>query len=309
MLAYLIRRIFFGAFVLIGTSLITFVIAFMVPADPAVAMAGAKADPHTLATIRHQLHLDEPIYVQYGDYLARALHGDLGRSYIRRESVTHLIVSRFPATALLAVCAMALSLILGIAMGLVAAAYRDTAIDNSLLVASLAMVSMPVFWLGTMLLIAASALTRSIPLGGLAGWKSLILPTTTLALGSAGYYSRILHTNLCDAMEQEYVRTAIGKGLSRARAMMKHAMANALLPLVTLAGLDLAGLLSGVVLTETVFNWPGIGRLAYEAIFSLDIPLIMGTVLFSAFLIVIANLLVDLMYAYLDPRIRLEEIG
>ena len=309
MFAYLIRRIFFGAFVLLGTSMITFVIAFEVPADPAVAMAGAKADPHTLATIRHQLHLDEPIYVQYGDYLARALHGDLGRSYIRRESVTHLIVSRFPATALLAVCAMALSLILGIAMGLVAAAYRETAIDNSLLVASLAMVSMPVFWLGTMLLIAASALTRSIPLGGLAGWTSLILPTTTLALGSAGYYSRILHTNLCDAMEQEYVRTAIGKGLSRAQAMIKHAMANALLPLVTLAGLDLAGLLSGVVLTETVFNWPGIGRLAYEAIFSLDIPLIMGTVLFSAFLIVVANLIVDLMYAYLDPRIRLEEIG
>jgi peptide/nickel transport system permease protein len=309
MLAYLLRRIFFGACVLLGTSLITFAIAFMVPADPAVAMAGAKADPHTLATIRHQLHLDEPLYVQYGDYLARAIHGDLGRSYIRRESVTHLIVSRFPATALLALCAMALSLILGIAMGLVAAAYRDSAIDNTLLVASLAMVSMPVFWLGTMLLIAASACTRSIPLGGLAGWKSLLLPTTTLALGSAGYYSRILHTNLCDAMEQEYVRTAIGKGLSRARAMIKHAMANALLPLVTLAGLDLAGLLSGVVLTETVFNWPGIGRLAYEAIFSLDIPLIMGTVLFSAFLIVIANLIVDLMYAWLDPRIRLEEIG
>jgi peptide/nickel transport system permease protein len=309
MLAYLVRRIIFGVFVLLGTSLITFAIAFMVPADPAVAMAGAKADPHTLATIRHQLHLDQPLYVQYGDYLARALQGDLGRSYIRRESVTRLIVSRFPATAVLAICAMALSLILGVAMGLVAAAYRDTAIDNSLLVASLAMVSMPVFWLGTMLLIAASALTRSIPLGGLAGWKSLILPTTTLALGSAGYYSRILHTNLGDAMEQEYVRTALGKGLSRAHAMMKHALANALLPLVTLAGLDLAGLLSGVVLTETVFNWPGIGRLAYEAIFSLDIPLIMGTVLFSAFLIVIANLIVDLIYAYLDPRIRLEEIG
>jgi peptide/nickel transport system permease protein len=309
MLAYLIRRIFFGAFVLLGTSLITFAIAFMVPADPAVAMAGAKADPHTLATIRHQLHLDEPLYVQYGEYLDRALHGDLGRSYIRRESVTRLILSRFPATALLAVCAMALSLILGIAMGLVATAYRDSFIDNTQLVASLAMVSMPVFWLGTMLLIAASAITRSIPLGGLAGWKSLILPTITLALGSAGYYSRILHTNLSDAMAQEYVRTAIGKGLSRSRAMIKHAMANALLPLITLAGLDLAGLLSGVVLTETVFNWPGIGRLAYEAIFSLDVPLIMGTVMFSAFLIVIANLAVDLMYAYLDPRIRLEEMG
>jgi peptide/nickel transport system permease protein len=146
-------------------------------------------------------------------------------------------------------------------------------------------------------------------LGGFSGPSSLVLPTLTLALGSAGYYSRILHTNLSEAMDQEYVRTARGKGLSGARAMMQHAMANALLPLVTLAGLDLAGLLSGVVLTETVFNWPGIGRLAYEAIFNLDIPLIMGTVLFSAFLIVLANLAVDVLYAWLDPRIRLSEAG
>ncbi len=309
MLLYLARRIVFSAAVLIGTSLITFAIAFLVPADPAVAMAGAKADPHTLAVIRHELGLDQPIYVQYGRYLDRAIHGNLGRAYIRRESVTALIVSRFPATAILAVCAMALSLLLGIAMGVWAAARRGSATDNALLIASLAMVSMPVFWLGTMLLIAASMATRALPLGGFSGWKSLILPTITLALGSAGYYSRILHTNLSDAMEQDYIRTARGKGLSRARVMVKHAMANALLPLVTLAGLDLAGLLSGVVLTETVFNWPGIGRLAFEAIFNLDIPLIMGTVLFSAFLIVAANLAVDILYVWLDPRIRLEELG
>jgi peptide/nickel transport system permease protein len=309
MLVYLARRIVFGAFVLIGTSIITFAIAFLIPADPAVAMAGAKADPHTLSVIRHELGLDQPLYVQYGRYLERAAHGDLGRSYIRRESVTHLIVSRFPATAVLAVCAMIVSLLLGIPMGVVAAMYRSRAPDNALLVSSLAMVSMPVFWLGTLLLIVASATTRTFPLGGYSGWKSLVLPTVTLALGSAGYYSRILQTNLSDAMDQEYVRTAVSKGLSRRAAVMRHAMANALLPLVTLAGLDLAGLLSGVVLTETVFNWPGIGRLAFEAIFSLDIPLIMGTVLFSAFLIVVANLAVDLLYAWLDPRIRLEETG
>jgi peptide/nickel transport system permease protein len=134
-----------------------------------------------------------------------------------------------------------------------------------------------------------------------------VLPTIALALGSAGYYSRILHTNLVEALEQDYIRTARSKGLSAAQALVRHAMANATLPLVTLAGLDLAGLLSGVVLTETVFNWPGIGRLAYEAVFNLDIPLIMGTVLFSAFLVVVANLGVDLLYAWLDPRIRLSE--
>jgi peptide/nickel transport system permease protein len=202
---------------------------------------------------------------------------------------------------------MALSLLLGIPMGMLAAAYRDRALDNSLLILSLGLVSMPVFWLGTMLLIAAAASLHSLPLGGFSGWKSLILPSMTLALGLAGYYSRILHTNLVEAMDQEYVRTARGKGLSRARAMLKHAMANALLPLITLAGLDLAGLLSGVVLTETVFNWPGIGRLAYEAVFNLDIPLIMGTELFAALLVVVANLGVDLLYVWIDPRIRLSD--
>ncbi len=309
MLAYLVRRIVFGAAVLIGTSLITFAIAFVIPADPAVTMAGAKADPQTLATIRHEMGMDRPLYVQYALYLDRALHGDLGRSYIRRESVTRLIAARFPATAVLALCAMIVSLALGIAMGALAAAWRGRALDHSLLLLSLALVSMPVFWLGTMLLIAGGLYLRSFPLGGYDGLKSLVLPALTLALGSAGYYSRILHTNLADAMDAEYVRTARGKGLTPARVLLKHAMANAMLPLVTLAGLDLAGLLSGVVLTETVFNWPGIGRLAFEAIFNLDIPLVMGTVLFSAFLIVIANLLVDLLYAWLDPRIRLEEIG
>ncbi len=309
MLAYLVRRIVFGAAVLVGTSVITFAIAFVVPADPAVAMAGAKADPQTLATIRSEMGLDQPLYVQYARYFDRAIHGDLGRSYIRRESVTRLIADRFPATAVLAGAAMAVSLMLGIAMGAIAAAYRGRAADNILLVISLALVSIPVFWLGTMLLIAVAATIRSFPLGGYSGATSLVLPTLTLALGSAGYYSRVLHTSLSDAFDQDYVRTARGKGLSRVRVMLKHAMANALLPLVTLAGLDLAGLLSGVVLTETVFNWPGIGRLAAEAIFNLDIPVIMGTVLFSALLIVVVNLLVDLLYAWLDPRIRLAETG
>lgn len=306
MLAYVARRIVFGAVVLLGTSLITFLIAFVIPADPAVAMAGAKADPQTLATIRHELGLDQPLYVQYGRYLDRALHGDLGRSYIRRQSVTQLIASRFPATAILAVSAMVVSLALGVIMGMIAAAWRERAIDHVLLLISLGLVSIPVFWLGTMLLIAGGLYLRDFPLGGFSGIKSLVLPTTTLALGSAGYYSRILHTNLIDVLGQDYIRTARGKGLTPTRTMLKHGMANALLPLVTLAGLDLAGLLSGVVLTETVFDWPGIGRLAFEAIFNLDIPLVMGTVLFAAFLIVVANLAVDLLYLWLDPRIRLE---
>jgi peptide/nickel transport system permease protein len=200
---------------------------------------------------------------------------------------------------------MVLALILALPMGMLSAAYRERAPDNLLLFISLGLISVPVFWLGTLLLIAAAMSLRSFPLGGYSGWQSLLLPAVTLALGLAGYYSRILHANLTEAMEQDYVRTARSKGLSGARVMFKHAMANAILPLVTLAGLDLAGLLSGVVLTETVFDWPGIGRLAFDAIFNLDIPLIMGTVLFAAFLIVAANLVVDLLYAWLDPRIQL----
>ncbi|HVA40084.1 MAG TPA: ABC transporter permease, partial [Candidatus Binataceae bacterium] len=214
MFAYIIRRIVFGAAVLLGTSLITFVIAFVIPADPAVAVAGAKADPATLAAIRQQLGLDQPLYLQYVHYVDRAIHGDLGRSYIRREEVTTLILSRFPATAILALTAMVLSLALGIPKGMVAAAYRERAPDNILLVFALGLVSVPVFWLGTILLIVGGLYLRWFPLGGFDGWKSLVLPAITLALGSAGYYSRILQTNLADAMDQEYVRTARGKGLS-----------------------------------------------------------------------------------------------
>src|SRR3984957_11876088 len=307
MVTYVIRRIIFGLAVLLGTSMITFVIAAVIPAGLAGAGAGAKADPATLAAIRRELGLDQPLYFQYARYVDRAMHGDLGRSYIRREDVAGLIVSRFPATAILALAGMALSPALGIPMGMLAAAYRERAPDNLLLVLSLGLVSIPVFWLGTILLIVGGLYLRWFPLGGFDGWVSPILPTITLALGSAGYYSRILQTNLADAMDQEYVRTARGKGLSLRAAMFKHAMANAMLPLVTLAGLDFAGLLSGVVLTETVFNWPGLGRLAFEAVFNLDIPLVMGTVLFSAALVVAANLIVDLLYAWLDPRIRLSQ--
>ncbi len=204
---------------------------------------------------------------------------------------------------------MVASLLLGILMGLLAAARRERLLDRLLLVTALAFVSVPVFWLGTMLLIVAAFCLHTLPLGGFGNWRALILPTMTLALGSAGYYSRILHTNLAEALDQDYIRTARGKGLSPGRVVVKHALANALLPLLTLAGLDLAGLLSGVVLTETVFNWPGIGRLAFEAVLNLDIPLIMGTVLFGALLVVIANIVVDVLYAWIDPRIRLERVG
>jgi peptide/nickel transport system permease protein len=283
MITFLVRRLLIGAGVMLGVSIITFLIAFAVPADPAVAMAGAKADPQTIAMIRKQLGLDQPLYAQYGRYLERALHGDLGRSYIRRQSVTALILQRFPATAVLAVSAMALALMLGLGMGIAASVWRGEVLDYAFLIVALAFVSIPVFWLGTMLLIGAAANVRSLPLGGFGNWRSLILPAITLALGSAGY--------------------------SRGQAITRHALANALIPLVTLAGVDLAGLLSGVVLTETVFNWPGIGRLAFEAVFNLDIPLIMGTVLFGAALVIGANILVDLLYAWLDPRIRLSAIG
>src|SRR5437899_1572941 len=179
MLGFIARRIAFSAAVLVGTSIITFAIAFVIPADPAVTMAGAKADPQTLASIRHELGLDQPRYVQYARYLDRALHGDLGRSYIRRDSVTHLIASRFPATAVLAIAAMIAGLALGIMSGAISAAYRGTAIDNLMLLTSLALVSMPVFWLGTMLLIAGGLYLHSFPLGGYSGPLSLVLPTLT----------------------------------------------------------------------------------------------------------------------------------
>jgi peptide/nickel transport system permease protein len=299
----LLQRLGWSLVILLGVTFLTFTIAFIIPSDPARTVAGPKADRQTLATIRRELGLDQPLPMQYLRYLERVAHGDLGRSYLTRQDVLQAILERLPATMYLAVTSLAASALLGIALGCLTALRQGSAIDLGVLVGSLLVLSLPVFWVGMMLLYFLAYRLRLFPLGGF-GAVNVVLPACALALSGAAYYARLLHTNMRSVLHQDFIRTAHAKGLPAWRVYGKHALRNALIPLVTLLGLDFAGLMSGVVLTETVFNWPGLGRLAVDAVFNQDIPMIMGTVLFSAVLVVGANMLVDFLYLAIDPRIR-----
>lgn len=299
----LLQRLAWSTVILLGVTFLTFSVAYIVPSDPARTVAGPKADRETLAAIRKELGLDLPLPAQYARYMARLARGDFGRSYVTRREVREAILERLPATAYLALVSLAAAALAGIALGCVTALRQGSSVDLCVLVASLVVLSMPVFWIGMILLYIFAYRLRLFPLGGFGG-SNVVLPAATLGLGMAAYYARLLHTNMRTVLGQEYVRTAHAKGLSRLGVYGKHALRNAVIPLVTLLGLDLAGLMSGVVLTETIFNWPGLGRLAVDAVFNQDIPMIMGTVLFSALLVVGANIAVDVLYLAIDPRIR-----
>lgn len=302
---YLIGRLAWALVILVGTTWITFAIVFLVPGDPARVVAGPRADAATIASIRRELALDLPVPVQYGRYLLRVAHGDLGRSYATRQPVTEILARRLPATAVLAASGLAIAIVLGLVGGLLTAPLAGTWVDRAALVTSLALLSAPVFWLGMLALYYVGFRWRLLPLGGAGDVRHLVLPALVLGSGTGVYYARLLHTNLIGVLGADYVRAARARGASPMRVLVVHALRNASLPLITVIGLDFAGLLNGVVLTETVFHWPGLGRLAFDAVLNLDVPVIMGTVLLSAILVVATNLGVDLLYRVVDPRIRL----
>jgi peptide/nickel transport system permease protein len=302
---YVLARVAWAAFILLGTSAVTFAIVFLVPGDPARVVAGPRADAATIASVRAELGLDEPVAAQYARYLGRVVRGDLGRSYANRQPVATLLGRRLPATAILALASLAVALTLGLAGGLLTAPRAGSWLDRGVLIASLAVLSAPVFWLGMLALYYLAFRLRLLPLGGASTPRHLILPACVLGVGLGAYYARLLHAALVDVLAQEYIRAARARGVGRIRLLAVHALRNASLPLVTVVGLDLAALMNGVVLTETVFHWPGIGRLAFESVLNLDVPVIMGTVLLSATLVVTASLLVDLLYRVIDPRVRL----
>jgi peptide/nickel transport system permease protein len=302
---YLIGRLAWALVILVGTTWITFAIVFLVPGDPARVIAGPRADAATLATVRRELALDLPMHVQYGRYLARLARGDLGRSYATRQPVAAVLARRLPATATLAGAGLAIAIVIGLAGALLTAPLAGTWLDRTVLVASLAVLSAPVFWLGMLALYYVGFRWRLLPLGGAGDLRHLVLPALVLGLGTGVYYARLLHTNLVAVLRLDYVRAARARGASGLRVVGVHALRNASLPLITVIGLDLAALLNGVVLTETVFHWPGLGRLAFDAVLNLDVPVIMGTVLLSATLVVLSNVAVDLIYRVVDPRIRL----
>jgi len=303
-MAYFVRRILRALSTLLGTAFIIFMLVRVVPADPAVSIAGPKADPETLAAIRKDLGLDDPLVVQYGRYVWQLAHADLGRSYMTGRRVSDVILARVGATALLAVTSLGIGFLLGLVVGVATAARRGSAIDVAVLLATLVGLSFPPFWLGNLLIYQFSYRLRLLPLGGYGSVRNLILPATTLAIVEFFFYARFVHTNVAATIASDYIRTARAKGAPPERLYLVHALRNALIPIVTVLGLDIASLMGGLVLTETVFNWPGLGRLAVQAVFGLDIPLVAGTVLFAAVLVLLANLIVDLLYGLIDPRVQ-----
>ncbi|RWN23932.1 MAG: ABC transporter permease [Mesorhizobium sp.] len=305
MIAYLGRRLIQSLLILLGVSLITFALLYLLPADPVRQIAGRSATPQTVENIRQQLGLDQPFIVQYWRYLTKLISGDLGRSYIQRSEVTELIVSRLPASLLLMVGAILCELLLGLSMGLIAAVKRGTATDQTLMVASFVGVSAPQFVVGLLLLYIFAVRLSWFPIGGYGTWRHLVLPSLTMGILGAGWYARMMRSSMIDVLRQDYVRTARAKGLARGTILFRHALPNAILPVIAMIGIDIGIFMGGIVVVESVFGWPGIGQLAWQAIQRVDIPIIMGVTMVSAFAIVLGNLLADVIAPFIDPRIKL----
>lgn len=305
MIVYIGRRLVQSALILLGVSLITFALLYLLPADPVRQIAGRSATPQTVENIRQQLGLDQPFAVQYWRYLTNLLSGDLGRSYIQRSEVSELIVARIPASLLLMVGAIFCELAIGLTMGLVAAVKRGSTTDQSLMVTSFIGVSAPQFVVGLLLLYIFAVRLGWFPIGGYGTWKHLVLPSLTLGVLGAGWYARMVRSSMIDVLRQDYIRTARAKGLRRGTILLRHALPNAILPVVAMVGIDIGIFMGGIVVVESVFGWPGIGQLAWQAIQRVDIPIIMGVTLVSACAIVLGNLLADIIAPFMDPRIKL----
>jgi peptide/nickel transport system permease protein len=303
---YIARRLLEALLILFGISVVTFILLYLLPADPVRQIAGRSATAATVESIRHQLGLDLPLAQQYGRYLWGLLHGDLGRSYLQKSEVGALIWSRLPATLLLMVGAIVCELVLGLTMGLVAALKRGSGLDQGLMLISFIGVSAPQFVVGILLLYVFAVQLGWFPIGGYGHFPNLVLPSITLGFLGAGWYSRMMRSSMIDVLRQDYIRTARSKGLTRAKVLFGHAVPNAILPIVAMIGIDIGVFMSGIVVVESVFGWPGIGQLAWQAIQRVDIPIIMGVTLVSALAIVIGNLLADLIAPLIDPRIKLQ---
>lgn len=312
MLRYIVRRLLWGGVVLVSVGAVTFVLVYVLPADPARVIAGPRASADAVARIAHQLGLDQPLPVQAGAYIGRAIHGDLGHSFSQNMDVLPLILQRFPATLQLALAGLFVELAIGVPLGLLAATRRDSLYDRGATVVSIVLVSAPSFWVGLLLIHYLGFLPSTMlgvdifPMGGYKALdlRYLILPALTVGFAGGAYYTRLTRIAMLEELQRDYVRTARAKGLSERSVNWKHAFRNAVGPIVTQIGLDLGFFLGGIVVVEQIFSWPGIGKLAVDSIRTADVPLIMGTVLFATLCIVLANLIVDVANAIIDPRIR-----
>lgn len=304
MYQYIARRLLLTIPVVVGVSLLVFSMIRLIPGDPARAMAGVNATPEFIEQTRLRLGLDQPLYVQYGQFAVSLLRGDLGNSVFSGRPVTQEIGERFPRTLLLATVALLISTTLGITAGVISATRRNSIFDNVSMFLALVGVAAPVFWMALMLQLLFSVQLRWLPATGIGTVAHIVLPAITLGMSSAALMARITRSSMLDVLRQEYITTARSKGLIERVVVNKHALKNALIPVVTVLGLQFGTLLGGAVLTETVFSWPGVGRLLVDSILRRDYPVVQGTVMLLAFTFVIINLVVDVLYAVLDPRIH-----
>lgn len=304
MFRFLAGRLLQSVFILLGVTIITFGLLFLIPADPARMIAGRSATPQTVQSIRHQLGLDQPIPVQYARYLSNLVQGDMGRSYVQKVRVSELIASRLPATLQLMAAAIFFELLIGLPAGIFAATRRNRPSDKVVMVCSFVGVSAPQFVVGLMLIYVFAYQLELFPLGGYGTIWHVVLPALTLGVTIAGWYSRMSRSSMVDVLRQDYIRTARAKGVSERRVVLVHGLRNAILPIVAMIGIDIGLYAQGIVVVEAVFGWPGIGQLAWLAIQRIDIPIIMGVTLVAAVGIVIGNLLADIATSLIDPRVR-----
>ncbi|HEY5132862.1 MAG TPA: ABC transporter permease [Candidatus Krumholzibacteriaceae bacterium] len=311
MLIFILKRLLLLVPILLGVVTITFVLMYVVPGDPVRAIAGERYDEETLARMRAELGLDRPLVVRYVDFLGRVARFDLGVSFVTRRPVAEAIRERFPRTLILALSAMGIAVLCGVVIGALSAWGRRPVLSRVLMTFSLVGVSMPVFWLGLLLIYLFAIKLRVLPPSGYGGGsiRNLILPALTLSFASMATVARVTRSGFLDALGEDYVRTARAKGLGERIILGKHVLRNALIPVITIVGADFGSYLSGSVLTESVFGWPGLGRFVVQAILKRDFPVIQGAVLFMAVLFVLVNLAVDVSYGAIDPRIRSEGGG
>jgi ABC-type dipeptide/oligopeptide/nickel transport system permease component len=290
--------------VLFGISLVVFSLLRAIPGDPAEVIAGEMATEETVREIRAQLGLDKALHIQYAIFVSNLVMLDMGKSTRTGQPVLAEIWTRLPNTILLALVSTAISCLLGIPIGVFSAVRRNTFADYILMLLAFFGISMPVFWLGLMLIVVFSVEFHLLPAGGIGTLRHLILPSVTLAAFSTAFIARMTRSSMIEVLGQDYITTARSKGLSEKVINLKHALRNAFIPIITVIGLQLGSLLGGAVLTETVFAWPGIGRLIVDSILARDYPVVQGVVLVFAFLYIVVNLIVDILYAYIDPRIH-----
>ncbi len=305
MITYILRRCVQAIPVLFGITLFTFLIAHLVPGDPVQAFAGDKQlSPELAAQIRQQYGLDKPLWQQYLTYMDDLVHGDMGAGLHNKRPVTDTIREAIGPTLQLTLAGLMVALTIGVTFGVLAAIYHNTWIDSAAMVVALLGVSLPVFYLGLIMLFIFSFRLSWFPSSGSDGWRSLVLPAVTIGIASSAYIARLVRSSMLEVLHQDYTQTARAKGLTERSVIIRHALKNALIPTVTYFGIQLAGLLTGAVVIETVFSRPGLGRVAITAIGNRDYPLIQGTVLVTALIYLAVSLVVDLSYGFLDPRIR-----